>query len=603
MPKGFTSSIRITLITVCTFTCFIGVMVRLVFLHVIDRDRFLKYIEISRREIVVEHAPRGAIFDSNGGLLATNCSYVTIGADPEVLCEKDEAYWPELAHLLKIPPLELKRKLSKDIAASKLALANAKKNTGKSNRIRWVKLRDMVNELAYSKIDALKIHGVYGIRKYKRVYPKHDFASQVLGYINKNNTNPVMGIERYLDFFLQGKDGWIESEKNGANYEMTQFRSQKVPMRSGYDVVLTIDSSVQQIAENELKEIGAKYSPNFATIIISEPQTGYILAMANYPTFDLNNFQKTEQRIQRNYSVSNMIEPGSTFKIVSSSAALDLGFVTPQTIFDCGITNINYKGRKLRLPKEAHPLKKLSVSSILSRSSNRGAAQLAMLIGEQNFYNYIRLYGFGQKTNCQVCNEMYGLLKSPKDWDPLSITRMPMGHAIAATPLQIHMAMGVVANDGVLLWPQIIKEIRDSSGNVVFRFAPRARKRVLKSSTAATLMQLLRNAVANGTGKKSDIPGFGLAGKTGTTQKIVNKKYVNNRQVVLFSGFFPTDQPSALISVIIDDPQTKSGNAYASSTSAPAFKDISEQLIQCFKVNPTEDTVKPAIFAAESFHL
>jgi cell division protein FtsI (penicillin-binding protein 3) len=343
---------------------------------------------------------------------------------------------------------------------------------------------------------------------------------------------------------------------------------------------------VQHIIEDELKGIAAQYQPHFATIIASDPMTGAILGMANYPSFDLNNYNKAPLDAQRNYAITDIIEPGSVFKIVAAGAALNEGVVTPQSTFDCGIQTIDYEGRTIKLPKEDEPFGILSVSDIVAHSSNRGAAQLAMRLGDERFYEYACRFGFGQTTAFELGGEVRGMLAPPSKWDGLTISRMPMGHSIAATPLQIHMAMSAVADGGVLLRPQIIKEIRDNTGQVVRRFGPERRAQVLRPGTAAQLAQLLTGVVRVGTAKGFDIPGFEVAGKTGTTQKLVDGKYSTTHHVASFVGFFPASRPEVVLSVIVDDAHVSGGTAYGRVVAAPAFKHIAEQLIQYLDIKP-----------------
>jgi cell division protein FtsI (penicillin-binding protein 3) len=586
MSKGFASNLRMTLLAAGVLTCFGAVAGRLVYLHVLDRDELLKYVEKARRQIVVEHSRRGDILDSKGGLLATSRSFVIVGADPEMLRPEDEKDWPELARLLGQTSDQVGLTLRKAMAASKQALA-APEGAEKEKRVRWVKLADEIDEPVFDQIAKLRVRGVYGQRGEKRIYPGGSLAAHLLGYVNKEGV-PATGAERHLDLYLKGEDGWIESEKDGARRELAQFRSREVPVQDGCDVVLTIDSVVQHMIEDELRTIAAKYNPNFATIIVSEPSTGRILGMANYPSFDPNDYSKAPLDVQRNRAVTDIIEPGSTFKIVAAGAALDQGLVTPATLFNCGLTSIFYKGKELRLPKEDEPFGQLSVADIIAHSSNRGAAQLAMLMGEDRFYAYARKYGFGSTTRFQLGGEVRGILEPPARWDGLTVTRMPMGHSVAATPLQIHMAMSAVANGGALMRPQVIAEIRDSSGKVVRTFAPEKREQVLKPSTAALLAQLLERVVTEGTAKAAhiEIPGFELAGKTGTTQKLVDGHYVNNRHVASFVGFFPASRPRIVLSVIVDDAHVPGGIAYGRAVSAPPFHHLAEQLIQYYDIKP-----------------
>lgn len=585
MSQGFaTNNTRLILLATGVLGCFVAVCVRLVFLHVLDREELLRFVEKARRQIVVEHARRGAVLDSRGNVLATSRSYVVLGADPEMLRTDDERKWTELARLLRMPAADLERTLRRSIASSQLSLAGTA--PAREKRVRYVKLADEVDEAAYDQIMALRIRGVYGTRGYKRVYPGGQLASHLIGFINKEG-KPVTGAELHLDLYLKGQDGWIESEKDGARRELAQFRTREVDPQDGNDVVLTVDSVIQNIIERELAAIAAKYSPNFATIIVSDPRTGAILGMANYPSFDLNNYAKASPDALRNYAITDQIEPGSTFKIVAAGAALNEQVVTPFQTFDCDAPTLFYKGKERNLPKEDHPMGHLTISGIVSHSSNRGAAHLASLLGEQRFYEYAKAFGFGERTGFQLGGEIRGSLDDPKYWDGLTITRMPMGHAVAATPLQIHMAMSVVANGGVLLRPQILKEVRDTEGRVVRTFAPETRRRVLKASTAAMEAQFLQKVISEeGTAGKIAIEGYELAGKTGTTQKIVDGRYVNNRHVASFVGFFPASRPEVVLSVIVDDARVPSGSAYGSAVSAPAFKNVAEQLIQYLDIKP-----------------
>jgi len=603
MSKGFASN-RLTLLAVGVLACFLAVGVRLVFLHVLDREELLGFVDRARRQIVVEHARRGTILDSRGNLLATSRSEITLAVDPWALVDyleldrnedrratkarEQQAKRAQLAALLGMPLADIE-------LAFKPVMRPAKDGAGAETKDRWVKLREGVDEATFDRIEALNIRGITHSRVYRRVYPGGSLAAHLIGYLNKEGTS-VTGAERHFDLYLKGEDGWIESEKDGARRELAQFRSREVEARDGHDVVLTIDSVVQHILEDELRTIAAKFNPNFATIIASDPRTGRILGMANYPSFDLNNYSKAPLETQRNYAVTDIVEPGSTFKIVAAGAALDQGLVSPASTFDCGNPVVNYKGRDLKLPKEDHPFGMLTVAEIVSHSSNRGAAQLAMLMGGDKFYDYAKSYGFGAPTGFQLGGEVRGILEPPARWDGLTITRMPMGHAIAATPLQIHMAMSAVANGGALMRPQIIQEIRDADGQVVRTFAPEKRAQVLKPSTAALLAQLLHGVVGpEGTANGFDIPGFEIAAKTGTTQKIIDGKYSSTRYVGSFVGFFPASRPEIVLSVVVDDAQVPGDKNYGRAVAAPSFKHVAEQLIQYLDIKPAQPPARSLV--------
>jgi cell division protein FtsI (penicillin-binding protein 3) len=603
MSKGYANN-RLTLLAVGVLACFLAVGVRLVFLHVVDRDELLGYVDRARRQIVVEHARRGTILDSRGSLLATSRSEITLAVDPWSLVEyleldrndtrreakarEQQAKRAQLAAILGMSVADIEKAFQPVMKQVRPSLDQKDGTVDGQVKDRWTKLREGLDEPTFDRIAALNIRGLTHERIYRRTYPSGGLAANLIGYLNKEGT-AVTGAERHFELYLKGEDGWIESEKDGARRELAQFRSREVPARDGHDVVLTIDSVVQHILEEELRTIAGKFNPHFATIIASEPRTGRILGMASYPSFDLNNYSKAPLDAQRNYAVTDIIEPGSTFKIVAAGAALDQGLVSPASAFDCGITSINFQGRDLKLPKEDHPFGTLTVAEIVSHSSNRGAAQLAMLMGAQKFYDYAKLYGFGSTTGFQLGGEVRGILEPPSRWDGLTITRMPMGHAVAATPLQIHMAMSAIANGGALLRPQVIQEIRDADGRVVRRFDPEKRAQVIKPSTAALMARLLHGVVGpEGTADGFDIPGFEIAAKTGTTQKIIDGKYSSTHYVGSFIGFFPASRPEIVLSVIVDDAQVPDGKNYGRAVAAPSFKHVAEQLIQYLDIKPVQ---------------
>ena len=670
MSKGFASSYRIVLLAVVILVCFAGLGARLVFLHVIDRDVLVRFIDKARRQIIVESARRGDILDSKGGILATSRTLIVLGVDPQSLRKEDERKWPQLAELIGMPLADLTKTLltksrpavptNASPASSpakpgdlvinfNLAPASAGPSAGKAavtasassgadapaddtvlddnadengqRPIRWAKLSETVEESTYAKIQALDIKGVYGQRAYRRAYPHNSLAAHVIGYVNKQG-EPAAGIERYADFYLHGRDGWREGERDGLRRELAQFRTRDVPASDGFTVRLSIDSAIQHMAEEELDAIAKKYSPQKATIIISDPQTGFILALANYPTFNLNEYNLVtaeEQGAMRNVAVSDMYEPGSVFKIVAASGALNEGLVTSASRFDCSIDKIDYKGRTRSLPGEDHHFDEpLSVAEIISHSSNRGAAQLAMKLGDDRFYAYARAFGFGQLSGFPVGGEIVGSMASPAKWDGLTITRMPMGQSIAATPMQMHMAMGVIASGGYLLRPQIISQINDSSGEPVYRYLGVAKSRVITPETARTMARLLTGVVSDrktrygneGTAPEAAIPNYEVAGKTGTSQKYMPEVMANGttrllpskkHHVASFVGFFPASHPQIAISVIVDDADAHApgGVAYGTKVAAPSFKHLGEQLIQYLDLKPVYDTTGRTALAME----
>jgi cell division protein FtsI/penicillin-binding protein 2 len=652
MSKGFASNYRIVLLTAGMLGCFGVLGTRLVFLHAVDREKYLSVIDRARRQIIVEKARRGDILDRAGAPLATSRSLIVLGVDPQSLRPEDEKKWPQLAALTGLPLPELRRifttKTRPAAPAATPAPGTATKATGlainfpsfsttgptaapatsapdaatladddtevdeqsdeKGERlIRWAKLSESVEESAYALVQKLGIKGVYGSRVYRRAYPHNSLAAHVIGYVNKQG-EPAAGIERYADFYLHGRDGWREGERDGLRRELAQFRTREVPAADGYSVMLTLDATVQDIAEREMDYLAKTFQPEKATIIVSDPQTGFILALANYPTFNLNEYNKVpkdEQGAMRNIAVADMYEPGSCFKIVAASGALNEGLVTPSTTFDCSLPKVDYLGRSRSLAPEDHHFENpraVPVSQIISYSSNRGAAQLAMLMGDRKFYDYARAFGFGQRSGFPVGGEIDGMMAPPDKWDGLTITRMPMGHAIAATPLQMHMAMCVVPSGGFLQRPQVIKQIRDASGEVVYRYSAINKHRVITEQTARTMGRLLMGVASKqGTAPEAAIPNYEVAGKTGTTQKIINGRYSERHHVASFVGFFPASRPQVAISVIVDDADAHAPNgiAYGAKVAAPSFKRLAEHLISYLGIKPVAAAAGTSLLAME----
>ncbi len=653
MSKGFTTSYRIALLASLVLAMFAGLEVRLVWLHVVDRDELLRSVGEARRQLSVDYARRGDILDARGALLATSRSIVVLGVDPQSVRKEELARLPQLAALLGMAPSDLERTCmtktrpaaaaadprSKPASAMVITLGpaaalEAAPDSEAPNRddteldepdregnrpIRWAKLSDQVPESVYTQVAKLGIRGVYGSRVYRRDYPHNEMAAHIIGYVDREE-RPVAGIEHFADFYLRGENGWLESERDGRSHELAQFRTREAPASDGFSVSLSIDATIQHMAEDELVAIAAKYEPEKATIIVSDPQTGFILALANYPSFDLNSFNKlarADQRRMRNIAVADEYEPGSVFKIVAVSGALNEGLVTTGTKFDCTLEKIDYNGITRSLPREAagdHFDQPLTVAEIIEKSSNKGAAQLAMTLGDSRFYNYARAFGFGQRTGFPVGGEVPGKLKSPDKWDSLTITRIPMGQSVTATALQMQQAMGVIANGGMLLKPQIIHQVHDSRGELVYTFGRAEVRRVISERTALTVARLLTGVGSSeGNATEAAIPGFEIAGKTGTANKLVPfelesgvtvPRYSDRHHVASFIGFFPAvvrhrGDRQVAIAVIIDDADARcpGGVAWGHLVAAPVFKHLGERLIPYLDIRPQIENEGPRALA------
>jgi len=584
MKSLFISPFRFYLTFFAVTFAFCSLGGRLVYLQVFKGDDYTELANQARKNFIEIKARRGDIVDSKGNLLATTRSVVEVGMDPHSVKEDDWVKFDRLAVLLDVNPDDIR-------TAAKNLIRRSGTEDMALKKVRWVKLKDEVEEDVYREIRKLEIKGVYGNFKHSRLYPNKNLASHLLGFVNKEGV-AAMGTESHADYYLKGQDGWRESEKDGERREMPQHRSFEVQARDGLNVELSIDRMIQDIVETELKAIVEEYEPISASIIVSDPKTGYVLAIGNVPDFDLNKFNKADHSQQRNRALADVYEPGSTFKIVAVSGAMNEGLVDADDLIDCSIATVQRGSRRMRLPSDHHDLGKISVSKVVQKSSNRGAAQLGIMLGSQRLYDYCKAFGFGQKTNFGIGGESRGVLHHPKRWDGLTITRLPMGHAVSATAMQVHSSMGAVANGGILMKPQFIHRIFDSEGKTVVSFNPKPVRRVIASGVTDSVTEMLVSVVsAEGTAAQARIDGFDIAGKTGTTKKLIEGQYSNRHHVASFVGFFPAEDPQIVITVVVDEPKMKTGRTgYGGVVAAPAFQRVGKGIIAYLglKPNPKE---------------
>ncbi len=588
MKSVFISPFRFYLVFFAVTVTFCSLGGRLVYLQVFRADDFTQFADGARKNVVSIKARRGDIVDRKGNLLATTRSVVNVGLDPHSIDESDAGKFPELIRLLDIDPTVLNDAISRKVRKGDGFNAEVKK-------IRWVKLKEEVNEETYRKIQNLQIKGVYGNYRHSRLYPGNTLGSHLLGYVNKEGI-ATMGAERFADYYLKGQDGWKESEKDGRRREMPQYRTVEVVPKDGLNVELSIDWMIQDMVENELSRIVEDYEPLSASMIVSEVATGSILALANVPDFDPNFYNKSDLAAQRNRALSDVYEPGSTFKIVAVTGCMNEGLVDADDIIDCSVAVMQKGARKLRLPSDHHPLGKISVSKVVQKSSNRGAAQLGIMLGSKRLYEYCKSFGFGQKTGFGIGGERKGTLHHPKNWDGLTITRLPMGHAVSTTAMQVHTAMSAVANQGILMQPKFINRIFDGEGKTVTPFYSKPIRRVMDSGVAESLTKMLVSVVSTeGTARQARLDGFDVAGKTGTTQKLIDGKYSRHHHVGSFVGFFPAENPQIVITVVVDEAKMKKGLlGYGGTVAAPAFKNVAKQIIGYLGIKPKKISEKIA---------
>jgi cell division protein FtsI/penicillin-binding protein 2 len=580
MNIAFISTKRIYFLLGMIVLFFTTISLRLGYLHVFEHTKLERIVEANRQRFEIVTAKRGNIVDLEGNILASTQMVMEIGVDPHMQVAADRAKLAKLAVLLHMPVTEVQA------AFDKCWRVVETEHGSEQKLVRWVKLAEAVDESVYGKIQQLNIKGVYGNQKFRRVYPAGGLGCHVIGYVNKEH-EAVMGVEAYLDFYLRGQDGWIESEKDGRRREMAHLRTRQVNPTDGYNVELTIDMNIQHIIEEEVKFLVDTYTPKGVTIIVSDPANGHILGLANYPSFDPNTFWKFELDTMRNRAITDVYEPGSPFKIVSVAGALDQSLVKPDDVFDCKLREIPFDGRVVRLPKDDHPNDVLTVREILVKSSNRGVAQLAMLLGSDRLLQYARSFGFGEATGYGPRGEVKGILHPTNKWDGLTISRMPMGHAIGSTPMQMHYAMSVIANQGVLMNPVVTRRVFDDAGGTVMEFHPKAKRRVVSMRVANTMTHFLQEVVESGSGRRGALEGISSCGKTGTTQKIIDGRYSTKHHVASYSGFFPANRPRVVLTIVVDEPHLERCG-YGGVVSAPAFRRVGEQLVHYLGIQPDE---------------
>lgn len=459
------------------------------------------------------------------------------------------------------------------------------------------KYKVLVHELPEDKAFALQrelaaknLRGLFFYENTTRTYPNGPMLSHVLGFLSRKDPNDehvvgVDGVERSMERELSGIDGYRHIERDRTGKEVVIYRGQEQAPRHGYNVQLTIDMGLQAILEAELDAAFKELKPETVTGILVDPKTGEILALSNRPCFDPNDLNATSPEQMINRAVLDMVEPGSTFKIVVAAAALNERVVNDRTLIYCENGSFSYGGRILR---DHHGYGQMSVHDILVKSSNIGSAKMALLMGDDTYYEYVRSFGFGERTGVELPGEIPGLVNPPARWDKLTITRMPMGHAIAVTPLQMVMGMSVIANGGRLMRPHIIRAVTDENGNNVYRFAPDLVRQVVPEQTARFVSNALEGVVGErGTAQLARVTGFTVAGKTGTAQKVDPKGgYTPGKYVVSFVGYMPAEDPRFVCLIMVNDAKIASNLNYGGLVAAPIFSRVGEKAARYLDLTP-----------------
>ncbi len=531
---------------------FLAICIRLVWLQVVEYGDFSQRAARQQQRSIDVAPVRGNIYDRNGNELAMTVSVDSVFAVPSEVPDIHSVSLT-LGRILKSDPQEIENRMRG------------------SRAFAWVARK--VDSSSSARIRAMNLKGIYFQKESKRFYPKREMAAQVLGYVGLDDEG-LGGVEREFDSRLTGKPGKMLISMDAKRRWFGRVERNPDP---GENVVLTLDEKIQYIAERELARAIAESRAEAGTIIVQNPHTGEILALANWPGFNPNAYNTADPNSRKNRAVSDIYEPGSTFKIVTLAAALEEKLTNPEEVVDCQMGSIVVNGRLIHDHK---PYGALTVAQILQNSSDVGAIKIALRLGDERFDRYIRAFGFGSQTGIELPGETRGLTKPASRWSKVSIGAISMGQEIGVSPLQLISMASTIANDGVFVPPRIIAGITPPhSTPQLIAFHPAAGRRVISTMTAAQMKRMLEGVVLRGTGVKAILDGYSSAGKTGTAQKTdpATGRYSKSHYIASFTGFAPVNNPAVSVLVILDSPS--SGSHEGGFAAAPVFGRVMQQVL------------------------
>jgi cell division protein FtsI/penicillin-binding protein 2 len=532
---------------------FLGITARLVQIQVFDSEKYT-YVakkQSQSRDIIVP--PRGLIFDRNMNLLVTNQYKITVTADPYRIKSPDS-----VAELLSVI-------FNKDKNIYLDLLEN--KNNPNVFLERKSDLQDLKG------LDTLKIDGLNIMKEPSRNYNFGSLASQIIGFTDIDNKG-VSGVELSFNKELTGQEGYAIMQKDGKGNKRPDLSyMQKEPVQ-GDNIVLTIDKNIQQFAEEEL-ENGVKYfNAEKGKVVVIAVKTGEILAMSSYPTFNPNTIKAEDTIGMKNSVISDIYEPGSTFKIITASGILEENLLNENSVLSTENGSYSVYGMKIT---DSHGSSSMTFQQVIEFSSNVGVSKLSQKLGTERFYKYARDFGIGIYSGIELRGENKGYLKRPVDFTPGSLEFMSIGYQVAVNLLQLSMAYNSIANNGMLMKPMVVKKELSPNGQIVLENYPSVVRQVVSLQTAKRLTQIFAGVVERGTGTDAKVNGVNVAGKTGTAQRIVQGEYSSSSHNSSFIGYFPVENPVILIAVVLDDP--KSGEYYGGKVAAPVFQKIATKIL------------------------
>jgi cell division protein FtsI (penicillin-binding protein 3) len=539
-------------------------------LQVLQGERLMRLGERQHLKEWIVLPKRGALLDRAGEPLALSMESQSVYARPHRV-QDPEQLSQGLARILNLRAADVKQKLTSD------------------KPFVWIKRQ--VSSPEAEKIQALNPTGIGMFYEPNRYYPQNQLAGQLIGFVGRDSEG-LEGLELKYNEYIRGEAGSSVTERDALGRRVLVQGVEGLRIPPGSDVHLTLNTSIQHIAEKELEATVLKYRAKSGVAIVMEPFTGEVLALANYPAFDPNNYSKQSADQRRNRAVTDSFEPGSTFKTILAAAALEEGVVGKEDLFYCEMGKYPYAGKVIH---DTHPHGWLSFAKILQVSSNIGFTKVAQKLKKDRYYRYIEKFGFGQVTGIDVPGEVPGLLRKAESWSAIDLATHAFGQGISATPLQMVTAYAAIANGGFLMRPYVTRRVVSPQGEIVLEIQPHVVRRVISEKTARSLASILKDVTnEGGTGVMANVEGFEVAGKTGTAQKAdpVHGGYAAKKRVASFVGFVPANDPRLVALVLIDEPEV---NVYGGVVAAPAFRNIAQAALRHLAVAPQQAALIPAL--------
>lgn len=548
-----------------------GIEARLVYLQVIQHADLMSRADRQQMRSPVVPAKRGDIVDRKGRLLAYSVDADTIAAVPSEI-DDPAAVAAQVCAVLDGCGAERRASIAKNL----------------TKRGAFAYIARQVTPDEARRVRALALPGITLLKESRRYYPNSELAAHVVGYVGLDNVG-LGGIESAYDSQIRGKAGKVVIQTDAKRHAI--FSRVERPATAGAGVELTIDQYLQHVAERELR-VGVEENRAAAgTAIVMDPRSGEILALANWPTFNPNAFTRADDDTLRNRAIQSVYEPGSTFKIVTASAALEQHVITPETMVDTSPGSITFPGRKPIF--DTHHYGTIAFTDVIVKSSNVGAIKVGLRLGPQRLGDYITRFGFGQTLGPDFRGETAGIVWDPSRLNDSALASVSMGYQVGVTPLQMVTAVSVIANGGLRLQPRVVRAfIRDGRRVEV---PHKEVRQAISPETAAIMTTIMEQVVERGTARAAQIPGYTIAGKTGTAAKLVNGRYQKSDYNASFIGFIPSRKPALAILVVLDSPH---GNGYTGgAVSAPIFRRIAESAMTYLGIGPNLNAPPPVLVA------